>query len=63
MKKSKITLALYLGCIALSVAGISLSVAWYAAANRLRISSIDITIDCDRELLYQPLLMASLLRN
>lgn len=50
MKKSKITLALYLGCIALSVAGISLSVAWYAAANRLRISSIDITIDCDREL-------------
>lgn len=50
MKKSKITLALYLGCIALSVAGISLSVAWYAAANRLRVSSIDITIDCDRDL-------------
>ena len=50
MKKSKITLSFCIGCIALSVAGLSMSLAWYAAANRLQVSSIDITIDCDREL-------------
>ena len=48
--KNKLILSLYIGCIALSVATLSMSVAWFAAATRVQVNSIDISIDCDREL-------------
>ena len=51
MKTNKLILSLYIGCIALSVASISMSIAWFASSNRVRVSSFDISIDCDRELL------------
>lgn len=50
MNKRRLTLTLFVGAISLSVATLSMSVAWYASANRLRIESISITIDCDRQL-------------
>ena len=50
MKRSRIILSLYIGAISLSVATLSMSLAWYASSNRLRIESISITIDCDRQL-------------
>ena len=50
MKKNTLTLALLVGCIALSVASISVSIAWFATSNRLQVSCLDITIDADREL-------------
>ena len=50
MNKKKLILSLYVSAIALSVATLSMSLAWYAAATRLRIDSFTITIDCDRQL-------------
>lgn len=50
MKKSKLILSLYIGAIALSVATLSMSLAWYANSTKLRINSINISIDCDRQL-------------
>lgn len=50
MKKRRLILSLYVGAISLSIATLSMSVAWYASATRLRIESISITIDCDRQL-------------
>ena len=50
MKKNKLLLLLYVGVIALSVATVSMSIAWYATSRQLFINSIDITIDADREL-------------
>ena len=51
MKKSKFILAFYVGVIALGVASLSMSIAWYATSARLFVNSIDITIDADRDLL------------
>jgi hypothetical protein len=48
MKKSKLILTLYISVIALAVASVSMSVAWYAAARNLYVDSIKITIDADR---------------
>ena len=50
MKNKKLILAMYIGVIALSVATVSMSVAWYATSRQLYINSIDITIDADRGL-------------
>ena len=50
MKRSRAILSLYIGTLSLSVASLSMSVAWYASSSRLRIESIDITIDCDSQL-------------
>ena len=50
MKKSKLILTLYIGVIALAVASVSMSVAWFAASRVLHVNSINITIDTDREL-------------
>ena len=41
---------MYLSVIALSVASVSMSIAWYASSRNLYINSIDITIDTDRML-------------
>ena len=50
MKKSKLILTLYIGVIALAVASVSMSVAWFAASRVLHVNSINITIDTDRDL-------------
>ena len=50
MNKKRIVLATYIGAISLSVATLGMSVAWYASSTRLRIESITITIDVDRQL-------------
>ena len=50
MKRSRAILALYVGALSLSVATLSMSVAWYATSTKLRIESINITIDCDHQL-------------
>lgn len=50
MKKNKLIIALYIGLISLSVASVSLSIAWYATARTLYINSIDISIDAERDL-------------
>ena len=41
---------MYVGVIALAVASVSMSVAWYAAARSLYINGINIRIDTDRDL-------------
>ena len=48
MKKDKLILSFYVGMVALGVASLSMSVAWYATSSRLFINSIDISIDADR---------------
>ena len=48
--KNKLILSLYIGCIALSVATLSMSIAWFATSTRVQVNTIDISIDCDREL-------------
>ena len=48
--KNKLIIALYIGLISLSVASVSLSIAWYATARTLYINSIDISIDAERDL-------------
>ncbi len=50
MNKRKLILSFYVSAIALSVATLSMSLAWYAASTRLRIESVLITIDCNRQL-------------
>ena len=50
MNKKRIILTLYVGAISLSVATLSMSLAWYEASRILRINSMDISIDCDRQL-------------
>ena len=51
MKKSNLILSFFVGAIALSVATLSMSVAWYAASDTARVETIIMTIDGDRELL------------
>ena len=41
---------MYISVIALSVASVSMSIAWYASSRSLYVNSIDITIDADRML-------------
>lgn len=48
--RNKLVLSLYIGCIALSVATLSMSIAWFATSTRVQVNTIDISIDCDREL-------------
>ena len=50
MKKSKLILTMYIGVIALAVASVSMSVAWFATSRNLYVNSINITLDTDREL-------------
>ena len=50
MKKSKLILTLYISVIALSVASVSMSVAWFATSRTLYVNSINISFDADREL-------------
>ena len=45
MKKNKLLLSLYIGAISLSLASVSMAVAWYASSRQLYVNSIDITID------------------
>ena len=51
MKRNKLILSFFIGCIALCVASVSMSVAWFATNSRVQVSSFDISIDCDRDLL------------
>ena len=50
MRKDRLIISFYVGAIALSVATLSMSLAWYASSNRLRIESVIISIDCERQL-------------
>ena len=50
MNKKRLFLSMYVGAISLSVATLSMSIAWYASSTRLRIENIVISIDCDRQL-------------
>lgn len=50
MKKSKLILAMYISVIALAVASVSMSVAWFATSRTLYVNSINIRFDADREL-------------
>ena len=50
MKKSKLILSFYVGVIAVGVATLSMSVAWYASADRVVLDGIEMTIDSDRDL-------------
>ena len=50
MKRSKLILTFYVGIIALSVATLSMSIAWYASNDRARVDSILITVDGDRDI-------------
>ena len=50
MKKSKLILTLYISVIALAVASVSMSVAWFAASRTLYVNSINISFDADRDL-------------
>lgn len=50
MNKKRTVLTLYVGAISLSIATLSMSLAWYSASRILRIDSITISIDCDRQL-------------
>ena len=49
-KKSKLILAMYLSSITLCIGTFSMSVAWYTSSTRLQISTVEITLDCDRQL-------------
>ena len=51
MKKNKLIISMYIAMIALGVASVSMSIAWYATSRTLFVNSIDISIDTDRELL------------
>lgn len=51
MKKSNLVISFFVGAIALCVATVSMSVAWYASADRAWIENIIMTVDGDRELL------------
>ena len=51
MNKRRLIISLFSGIIALNVATLSMSIAWYASATRLYVESIEIAIDGDRELL------------
>ena len=51
MKTKKIILSLFVGIIALSSAGLSLSLAWYISSSRLIVDTVIIGIDGDAELL------------
>ena len=50
MKKSRIILGFYVGVIALCVATVSMSIAWYASSTQVRLEAIEMTVDCDRDL-------------
>lgn len=50
MKKSNLILGFYVGVIALCVATVSMSIAWYASSTQVRLEAIEMTVDCDREL-------------
>ncbi len=50
MRKDRLIISFFVGAIALSVATLSMSLAWYATSTQLRIESIIITIDADRQL-------------
>ena len=50
MKKVKLILTLYISVIALAVASVSMSVAWFVTSRNLFVSGIDISFDADREL-------------
>ena len=50
MKKSNFILGFYVGVIALCVATVSMSIAWYASSTQVRLEGIEMTVDCDRDL-------------
>ena len=50
MKKSNLILGFYVGVIALCVATVSMSIAWYASSTQVRIEGLVMTVDCDRDL-------------
>ena len=50
MNKNKLILSFYIGTITLSVATLSMSVAWYAMSSKLKVEGIVMTIDSDRDL-------------
>lgn len=50
MKKSNLILGFYVGVIALCVATVSMSIAWYATSTQVRLEAIEMTVDCDRDL-------------
>ena len=50
MKKSNLILGFYVGIISLCVATVSMSIAWYASSTQVRLEAIEMTVDCDRDL-------------
>ena len=50
MKKSKLILTLYVGVLALCVASVSMSVAWFITSSTLYVNSIIISFDAERDL-------------
>ena len=48
--RKRLTIGFFIGMIAISVASLSFSVAWYASSNFLTVAPIDISIQTDREL-------------
>ena len=50
MNKRRLIISFFLGMLALSVASLSFSIAWYASATYLTVDSIDIEIQADRKL-------------
>ena len=50
MNKKRLIITFFMGVLALTVASLSFSFAWYASASRLTIDAIDIEIDAERKL-------------
>ena len=46
----KLTISFFIGMIAISVASLSFSIAWYATSSFLTVAPIDIEIETDRHL-------------
>ena len=50
MTQRKLITAFFIGMIGLSVASLSVSIAWYASSNYLRVSPVEISIKSEREI-------------
>lgn len=50
VKRNRLVVATYLAAITLCIGTFTMSVAWYNNSTRLQISTVEITLDCDRQL-------------
>ena len=51
MDKKRIVITALIGAIAVSTLSVSLTLAWYASSNKLKVSSFDIDMNGDAQLL------------